>query len=47
MQGVLDLVIFRVKYDILVNKKPFDDTTLKGIVHKIISYHESRIGDNA
>ena len=31
----------------LVNKKPFEDTTLKGIVHKIITYHESRIGDNA
>ena len=34
-------------FDILVNKKPFEDTTLKGIVHKIITYHESRIGDNA
>ena len=31
-------------FDILVNKKPFEDDSLKGIINKIIDFHNASSG---
>ena len=31
-------------FDILVNKKPFDDVTLQPIIKKILSFHDVNLG---
>ena len=31
-------------FDILVNKKPFEDNSLKGIINKIIDFHNASSG---
>ncbi len=31
-------------FDILVNKKPFDDATLQPIIKKILSFHDVNLG---
>ena len=33
-------------FDILVNKKPFEDTEIGGIVSKILEFHISNLGES-
>ena len=33
-------------FDILVNKKPFEDTEIVGIVTKILKFHTSNLGES-
>lgn len=33
-------------FDILVNKKPFEDTEIAGIVSKILKFHISNLGES-